>query len=167
MTRRAMERMARPTRLSADQRLQPVPWGDMSSLLKDRRILLVEDDMILAMELEDLLLDMGCEVVGPYADLARVMPVVETEHLDGAIMDLNLRGTLSYPAVDRLRARHIPVVVASGYADLPAVRKRLEGVPLLGKPYDLERIRDTIETEFSGRGDTTPAHMNDTMAERG
>lgn len=139
----------------------------MSNRLKGQRILLVEDDMILAMELEDLLFDLGCEVVGPFAELGRLMPVVAAEALDGAIMDLNLRGELSYPAIEALRARNVPVLVASGYADLPAVRKRLEGIPLLGKPYDLDRVRQTALSLFASRDNSSVRRAESHGIERG
>ena len=116
----------------------------MTSPLQGRRILIVEDDVLLALELEDMLLDAGCEVVGPVAHLEKALVVIQSNALDGALMDLNLRGELSYPAIEALRERGVPVIVASGYAELPKIRQRLDGTPLLSKPYDLERIRSTL-----------------------
>ncbi|SFZ82456.1 Response regulator receiver domain-containing protein [Devosia enhydra] len=117
----------------------------MTSVLHGRRILIVEDDVLLALELEDMLQEAGCEVVGPVAQLKTALDVIDANPLDAALMDLNLRGELSYPAIDALRQRGVPVIVASGYAELPSVRQKLDGMPLLGKPYDLERIRATLE----------------------
>jgi len=106
----------------------------------DLRILIVEDDVLLAMELEDFLRDLGCEVIGPYARLDKGMEAAEHEKLDGAILDLNLRGELSFPLIDRLQEHSVPLVLCSGYADLPGMKERLDGMPSLAKPYSFDSL---------------------------
>lgn len=97
------------------------------------RILLVEDDLLIALDLEEGLLELGCEVVGPYGRLDQAMAAVDRS-LDGAIIDLNLRGQHSFPLIERLREHEVPTVVCSGYVELPEMRTRLAGIPVLSKP---------------------------------
>ena len=119
---------------------------------EDLRILIVEDDVLLAMELEDFLRDLGCEVVGPFARLDKGMEAAEREELDGAILDLNLRGELSFPLIDRLREQNVPVVLCSGYADLPGMKERLNGTPSLAKPYSFDSLRALLRSNIVAQG---------------
>lgn len=112
------------------------------------RVLVVEDDALLAMEMEDMLRDLGCDVVGPVARLDKALDVARAEALDGAVLDLNLRGELSFPVIDLLKGRGVPVIVCSGYADLPDMRERLEGIPFLAKPYDAAAVAKQVQEDF-------------------
>ena len=109
-----------------------------------RRILVVEDEMLLAMMLEDMILDLGHEVVGPALNLADALALARDEPLDCAILDLNLgRGVLSTPVAELLRKRNIPFVLSTGYGADP----QLEGIGhahLLGKPFASEDLRTVL-----------------------
>lgn len=115
--------------------------------LEGLKILLVEDDVLLAMEIEDFLNDNGCEVVGPFARLDKSLEAASRD-LDGALLDLNLRGEMSYPLIDRLGDMNVPVIVCSGYIDLPGMGDRLEGVPSLAKPVDHNELGDLMRKNF-------------------
>lgn len=112
------------------------------------RILLVEDDLLIAMELEDFLNDLGCEVVGPFGRIDQAVGALSREKIDGAVLDLNVRGELSYPLIEQLRERSIPLVLCSGYVDLPDIQSKLDDVPMLGKPCNNDTLTALMRTRF-------------------
>ena len=114
--------------------------------LQGLRILVVEDEMMLAMLMEDLLEVFGCKLVGPAASIAHALLLISTEAIDGAMLDLNLAGHAVYPVADELARLGIPFIFVTGYAN-----QELEGDyndrPRLPKPFrrlDLLLIMETI-----------------------
>lgn len=103
------------------------------------RVLVVEDEMLLAMLMEDTLADFGCDVVGPVAGVAAGVRLAICEPLDGAILDINVAGTEVFPVADVLAKRNIPFVFVSGYGSghLPPEWK---GRPILQKPFRPEDL---------------------------
>ncbi len=104
-----------------------------SSLLAGRHILIVEDEMILALDLSDMVRTFGCTST-MVARIGKAVPLIATQAFDVGILDLNLAGEPVYPVADELRRRGIPFIIATGYgADgvLPAYRNH----PILAKPY--------------------------------
>jgi hypothetical protein len=80
------------------------------------RVMVVEDDLLIAITLEDILVDEGCVVIGPFSRFDRALPIATTERLDAAVLDLTLRGReQSFPVAEMLESRGIPVVITSGY----------------------------------------------------
>lgn len=107
------------------------------------RILVAEDNLLAAMEVEQTLLDLGCLPVGPVARLSHALELARSEALDGAVLDLNLRDELAFPVAEELERRGVPVIFATGYDDVDAVPEGLTGRPHLRKPYlgrELERL---------------------------
>ena len=86
-----------------------------TSDLQGLRVLLVEDQMIVAMQIEDMLHAAGCEVVGPVGTLEAAIALAHAEVLDVAVLDVNLDGEKVYPAAEELQARGIPFILATGY----------------------------------------------------
>ena len=80
-----------------------------------RRALVVEDEIMLAMYVEDLLSDLGYEVAGIATGLSQALPLAREADFDFAVLDINLGGELSFPVADVLRERGIPFLFASGY----------------------------------------------------
>lgn len=111
--------------------------------LAARRILVVEDEPVLAMMVEDLLADLGCCVVGPALRLAEAETLAREERLDGAVLDVNIGGEASFAVADILARRSIPFCFATGYgeAGIPA---RFRSAPVLQKPYRPETLRDAV-----------------------
>ena len=105
-----------------------------------RKILVLEDDVLLAMDMEDHLVDSGYEVVGPFANVSEALGAIEKTVLDGAVVDLNLNGEMSFPVIEALKGRGLPVIVCSGYAELPEFKNRLNDVPLISKPCDPKKL---------------------------
>jgi CheY-like chemotaxis protein len=109
--------------------------------LSARRLLVVEDEYTIALDLAKSLEELGAEVVGPVATVKDALSVVtrEGERLDGAVLDINLRGERAYPVADALIARHVPFIFATGYTELlPA--KPYTSVPRCEKPIDKAQL---------------------------
>lgn len=125
----------------------------MSGAAARPRVIVVEDEALVAVMLEDLLGDFGCEVVGSFAMLDDALDWLEGQAIppDGALLDVNLGGELVYPLADALAARGAPFVFASGYAR-SKLDPRFAHVPLLEKPIDDRRLRAVAES-FAGRSD--------------
>ena len=82
------------------------------------RILVVEDEYLIAMSLQDALENAGSVVVGPVPSVDKAIKTIELDpHIDAAVVDVNLGGVLAYPVADMLIARKIPFVFTSGYED--------------------------------------------------
>jgi DNA-binding response OmpR family regulator len=80
-----------------------------------KRILVVEDEALVAMLLEDLLADLGCEVIGPAMRLHEGLALADRNGLDAAILDINLAGERSYPIADLLDEKGVPTLFVTGY----------------------------------------------------
>lgn len=121
--------------------------------LKGLRILLVEDEAMIAMLVEDMLLDGGAEVVGPAGGVKAALAAIEAnDAIDGALLDVNLGGEQSFEVADALSARGIPFVFVTGYGGA-GVRDRYPDAPTLQKPFvtsDLERAVGALAAS-SGR----------------
>jgi len=98
------------------------------------RILIVEDEAMVAMLAEDLLIELGFEVLGPVGSLSAALDMVARTDPDAALLDVNLRGERVFPVAEALSARGVPFVFASGYAggELPDA---WAGHARLSKPY--------------------------------
>jgi two-component SAPR family response regulator len=116
------------------------------------RILVVDDEIMIALLLEDVLVACGCKVVGPAGNVATAMSLIDGSGeagIDGAFLDVNLRGELIYPVVDALAARDVPVVFVSGYAT-DDIDPRYAEIPVLAKPVPIKKIECHV-AEFAKR----------------
>lgn len=103
-------------------------------------VLIVEDEALVALNLETMLEDLGCQVVGPVMRLDRLDDMISAPlRADAAILDVNIGGKEIFPLAQRLAALGVPLVFATGYgrAGLP---EAWHGWPILQKPYSLEEI---------------------------
>ena len=120
-----------------------------SSPLRDRRILVVEDEYLIAMSLQDALETAGSIVVGPAPSVDKALQTIDSEpHIDAAVLDVNLRGALAYPVADMLVARKIPFVFTSGYEDA-GLRSRYPGAKNCPKPYLFQAIEEALAEAMS------------------
>lgn len=102
--------------------------------LNDMRLLVVEDEYLVADEIRHDLEALGAHVVGPAPSLAGALAMLEDDAaIDGAILDINLCGEMVYPVAGALHARHVPFVFWTGYAD-PALPEDFVATPRLQKP---------------------------------
>ncbi|GGH28131.1 hypothetical protein GCM10007036_37150 [Alsobacter metallidurans] len=112
------------------------------------RVLVVEDELLVALALEDILNDMGCEIVGPFSHLEEAEAQARSAELDAAILDVNVRGRLIYPVAEILGERGVPVLFCSGYADTPVLPAPFRSLPQVAKPYDEAALRRAMESAF-------------------
>ncbi len=112
--------------------------------LAGTRVLLVEDETLVAMLLEDALAELGCEVVGPVARLDAAAEAIERDVIDCALIDINLQGRPAYPLAERLAARGVPFGFVTGY-EPEDVEERFRGRrPVLRKPCDADQLRAAL-----------------------
>ena len=103
--------------------------------LHGRRVLIVEDEYLLADDLSLVLGDAGAHVLGPVASVEDGMTLIgNTPSIDAAVLDVNLCGDMVFPVADELRSRGIPFAFATGY-DEWAFPERFAGVPRVEKPF--------------------------------
>jgi CheY-like chemotaxis protein len=120
-----------------------------SSPLRDRRILVVEDEYLIAMSLQDALENAGSVVVGPVPSVNKAIKTIELDpHIDAAVVDVNLGGVLAYPVADMLIARKIPFVFTSGYED-NVLRNRYAQVKNCPKPYLFRAMEEALVEAMS------------------
>ena len=109
------------------------------------RILVVEDEIMIALLLEDMLATLGHTVVGPVSRVDKALEMVASEALDVAILDVNLNGREVYPVAETLAARGIPFIFATGYGDV-GLSTRFRDRPILSKPFDRNTLHALIES---------------------
>lgn len=108
-------------------------------IAEGRRVLVVEDEMTIVLMIEDTLLDMGAEVVGPASRLDAALRLALEASIDAAILDVNIRGGHTYGVADTLAERGIPFIFCSGYSDW-ALEERHRDRPRLSKPYSPQEL---------------------------
>jgi CheY-like chemotaxis protein len=108
-----------------------------------RRILIVEDETIVAMMLEDIVDGLGYAVVGPVARVAPALALIETEDIDGALLDVNLDGERSYPIADALSERGRPYIFVTGYG-LAGLDEAYRDRPVVQKPFTRDRLEHAL-----------------------
>jgi two-component SAPR family response regulator len=117
------------------------------------RVLVVEDEALIAFEIENILEALGCEIVGPVSTLETGLQLVQDAAVDAAILDVTVRGGKIYPVAEQLLARNIPFVLASGYEDW-ALPDTLRDFPRLTKPFttaELVEVMRFLSGEFARR----------------
>ena len=115
----------------------------VSTDLGGKKILVVEDSPVVADASEDMLGDLGCVVIGPTGNMAIALQLAEDETLDGAIVDINIRGGKAFPVLRILERRQIPFILTSGYADWTLPEEWAER-PRLAKPYTPNMLRESL-----------------------
>jgi CheY-like chemotaxis protein len=115
----------------------------MSTGEPKHRILVVEDEAMVSMLIEDMVLDCGCEIIGPVARFEEALALAQAAEFDVAVLDLNLNGTLSYPIAAVLRARGIPVIFATGYGAGELLDK-FRDCPTLQKPFSQSDFAQSV-----------------------
>jgi CheY-like chemotaxis protein len=113
--------------------------GDLNGL----RILVVEDEAAISLLLEDMLLDFGCEVIGPAARLSAALEAVSREQVDLAILDVNVAGEPIYPVAEALAKRAIPFVFSTGYGSA-GIRDAFRDRPVLQKPFAQHDLKQKL-----------------------
>jgi len=111
--------------------------------LSGRRVLLVEDEAIIALDLAALLTDLGALVVGPAHSVADALELLNKGKIDCAALDVNLDGEAVYPVARALETRHIPFVFVTAYHG-EKVDSQFRNCPVLQKPVDFQELVHAI-----------------------
>lgn len=120
--------------------------------LAGQRILLAEDEGLIALELERMLQDFGCDVVGPLASVDEVLESAQRGGLDGAMLDINLRGHRIFEILPALQKLGLRLIITSGYDDDTLFPAPFRAMPRIAKPYDQRELRRICERVFAKSG---------------
>lgn len=115
----------------------------MPPALAGRRVLVVEDEMLVALLVEDMLTDAGCIVIGPFARVADALAAAKAQLVDLAVLDVNVAGEKVFPVAHALEERGVPFLFVTGYgqAALPQDRPDWEAV---AKPFFAEHLAERL-----------------------
>jgi len=108
------------------------------------RILLIEDECLIAMMVEDILTDLGCEVIGPATCIEEALTIVRTETFDAAIVDVNLNGQKSFPVADALAARGVPWIFSTGHDKKP-LKDLYPNSMVVRKPFQKADLTNALQ----------------------
>lgn len=126
----------------APRAAEPAPQTSDRIDLKGRRVLIVEDAVLLALELETGLSDAGARVIGPAYELEEAMALLDQE-IDAAVLDANLNGRSVTPVAEALAARGVPFVFATGYGEAGGAPSGYDA-PIIRKPYDVTQVSAAV-----------------------
>ena len=116
----------------------------MTQPLNGRRVLVVEDESLVAMLLETILEDMGCTPVGPASNIDDGEAMArDTTDLDAALLDVNVAGRQVFPVAEALRARGVPFIFSTGYGE-GGLPDEWRGNPTIQKPFTESAVRDAL-----------------------
>ncbi|MBV9969159.1 MAG: response regulator [Xanthobacteraceae bacterium] len=123
-----------------------------------RRVLLVEDETLIAMMMEGLLRDLDIEVVGPFGTIDDALEAVRHEAIDAALLDVNLGGEMAYPIARLLQAKKVPFVFMTGYGS-ETIAAPFSNIRVVQKPLERELLRDLFASppKPRQRADMAPA----------
>lgn len=119
--------------------------------LSGLRVLVVEDEVLIGMMLEDMLTDLGCQVVGPSINMDEALRTVQDPNIDLAILDLNLNGVSALPIAEMLRVRRVPIIFSTGYGVADGMSEQYKQFPTLAKPYDITDLKTVLSEVLDAR----------------
>jgi CheY-like chemotaxis protein len=121
-----------------------IPTQEQRAALENRTILVLEDEMMVAMLLEDMLADLGCHVLGPVATVGPALALLADHTVDFALLDVNLSyGQSGYPVAEELTARGIPFAFVTGYG-ANTLNPQYRDRPALQKPFHMAALTETL-----------------------
>jgi CheY-like chemotaxis protein len=123
------------------------PAGEVKRDLTGLRVLVVEDESLIAMHVESLLEEVGCATAQVVASVEEALAAVARADFDLALLDINVGKELVYPVADALKARNIPFIFMSGLA---AIEERWAEQPRLRKPFELEQLCEAMRCAQGG-----------------
>jgi CheY-like chemotaxis protein len=123
-----------------------------TSGLEGLRILVAEDESLIALDLESMLLDLGCEVIGPVPDVDSILPKAKGAKVDAALLDVNLRGKQVFEVLPALLDLGIPVILTSGYDDETLFPEPFRHLPRISKPFGEAALKQTCIKLLGRRG---------------
>lgn len=118
-------------------------------MLSGRRILIVEDERLIALDIQDVVEGFGCTVMGPVATSSAALELIRQDLPDAAILDVRLNGGTSQPVAEALRNRGRPFLVVTAY-QRDHLTGALREAPLLTKPVDEKKLRLELSALLQG-----------------
>ena len=115
----------------------------MAETMFPLRVLIVEDEYYLAADLAEALQARGARIVGPVGTFDEALAAVAADEIDMALLDMNLRGEMSFAVAERLDEAGIPFVIATGYST-ESLPESLRDRPRVEKPFRPEQVADMI-----------------------
>ncbi len=137
-----------------------VPLRARAGALDGCRVLVVEDEFVIADELARALAGEGAEVVGPAPSVGQGIAVAQGQSIHAAVLDINLGGTLAWPLVDMLLARSVAVTLVTGY-DGSSVPARYSHLPRWAKPVAMRDLTQALASEIATVGRAMPDWARD------
>lgn len=113
-----------------------------------KRVLIVEDEALIAIMLEDMLEELGATVAGSAGTISKGLAMADSAELDVAILDVNVRGESISPVADILRGRGVPTIFATGYGS--GISDIAKGAPVIDKPYSPEKLHAALAAALDG-----------------
>lgn len=128
---------------------RPKPGGTHRRLLENCHVLVVEDEYLLAAELVSAMADHGARLLGPCASESVALEMLQTAtRVDGAVVDVNLRGVQAFGLADALLVRHIPFIFTTGY-ERAVLPRRFHQVPRCVKPLRASAVAHALNREIA------------------
>jgi DNA-binding response OmpR family regulator len=140
--------MTATARQDAKAKSRQVSPGMTASAEPTRRVLIIEDEMLIALMLQDMLEDVGLIIAGVASSLTGGLDLARSADAQLAILDINLNGEEAYPIADVLRGRGIPFIFSTGYGT-GNTKADIYAVPQVVKPYQQDVLRVAIEAAFA------------------
>jgi DNA-binding response OmpR family regulator len=120
------------------------------------RVLIVEDEAMISMLIEDMVLDLGCEIVGPAARLDHALTLALQAEIDIGLLDINVDGSVVFPVADVLRFREVPFIFSTGY-DARSLPERFQDSPTLTKPFSYRHLAEMFRASLADASCTPEA----------
>ena len=115
-----------------------------NTLLAGLNVLVVEDVFMLALDIADQLTAAGCTVVGPAPTVQQALDKIDGIALDGAVLDVNLRGERSFPLAEHLARGGVPFIFLTGYDSVTVFPDTFRDTPKLTKPVDYDLLIEAV-----------------------
>jgi PAS domain S-box-containing protein len=150
------EKIGQPALAMAEKGAEDKAHAAADRLAVDgNRVLVVEDEALVAMVVSDALTELGYQVVGPFSRPPDALAAIKSGLIHAAVLDINLAGTLVYPIAEELAARDIPFIFVTGYG-VESVDRRFAHVPVLPKPIERETLQRIFVNRRTGAADAHP-----------
>jgi two-component SAPR family response regulator len=112
------------------------------------RILIAEDESLIALDLVGMVENFGCDVAGPVSRIDEVLREIDSGRIDGALLDVNLRGQQIFDVLAEVLERGVKVILTSGYDDVTLFPLQFRALPRVAKPFTERALRQACETVF-------------------
>jgi DNA-binding NtrC family response regulator len=122
--------------------------------LRGSKVLVVEDEMMIAMLIEDMLEELGCELIGPASKVERALELIASETIEIALLDVNLDGQATDAVAYELQRKGVPFVFATGYG-ATGVPKQHNDRTVLQKPFQMTDLATALSTAINSQSDAS------------